>query len=144
MKHWFLIISFFFHCLPDLFSTHKNIRLHILTWGCTCTVHHRDFTTPLPKKNISPSCSENSRGHQNRESSSFCVIFKEFLHLWEQSGIWARGVDGFHLFMYPPLEVSKLTGRQQGNDQSPFFSTFPFGPHTCQLICYHWGKTGAF
>lgn len=145
-QHWFLIGSL--HCLRHsaLFSTHTNASVHICTQKCTHTVHHRDFltrlwwtnvevsATPLPKE-ISFSLSFwKLLGSWGWGKFLLFVIFEEFLRLWVQSGIWARGVDGFHLSCI--LCWQKLSW-QEGNKGTINHLSFQlfFGPHMCQLIC---------
>lgn len=88
--------------LSALFGTHTNRSVHI----CTQEYTHTQSTTETSaeeevKRHTSsernflffpPSHSENSWGSRGQKKFLLFVIFEEFLQLWEQSGIWARGV----------------------------------------------------
>lgn len=147
-KHRFLISSLHFLHLSAFCSTHththkckvyasvhkknKSTRTQSTTetssqgsdehmWKCAPHLFQKKFL-------LCPSHSENSWGHEDGKSSCFSVIFEEFLRLWVQSGIWARGVDGFHLSCILCWQKTELTGRQLGNNQSPFLFNFLFWP----------------
>lgn len=102
-SHWFLISFVSTSSTSQLSLAHTQIGVY--------TFAHRNIHTPSPPQRLlqkkkwsatplsreillfpPPSHSENSWGSRGRKKFLLFVIFEEFLQLWEQSGIWARGV----------------------------------------------------
>lgn len=133
------------HCLnlSAVFNAHTKCRHMLLyTKMYAHTVHHRGFlaslwwtnaeagATPLSKEIPFPLLFRKLLGSQGWEKVlAFCYFWRISVFVGAKWDLGQRR-QWFPSFMYPLLTETEQTGRQQGNNQSPFFSTF-FLAHIC-------------